>query len=175
MATLPDNLSAFGYHDCFGYWVLIESFENAESLQNVIDLCGTSDLHCPTNYSPLRSPSPIHISPLTKPTLFIPSPSPPNQAHVITTADYLNDEEFEEYFSKLTQPAEGVPAPVEPGPSNATKVVRHLFLLIILQLHPNTASWTPKAREMATYGIARESCKYKCSSGHCLPSILVSS
>jgi len=96
--TLPDNLSTFGYHDCFGYRVLIESFENAESLQNVIDLCGTSDLRCPTNYSPLRSPSPIHISPLTKPTLFIPSPSPPNQARVITTADYLNDEEFGSIF-----------------------------------------------------------------------------
>jgi hypothetical protein len=173
--TLPDNLSTFGHHDCFGYRVLIESFENTESLQSVIELCGTSDLRCPTNGSPLRSPSPIHISPPTKHTLFIPSPSPPNHARVITTADYLDDEEFEEYFSKLTQPAEGVPTSAKPGPSNATKVVRHLSPLIILQLHPNTASWNPKARETATSGIARQCCKYKHSSGHHSPSILVSS
>ena len=122
--TLPRDLPIFSDHDCFGYRVLLESFDTTEPLQSVIDLCGSPDLNCPTNRSPPRSPSPIHISPRTKPMLFIPSPSPPSRARVITSADYLDDEEFEEFFSKLTkEPVEGIPASVEPGPSNITKEV----------------------------------------------------
>lgn len=136
---LPDNIS--DPHDCFGYRILLESFDQSQFLQAVIDLCGTPDLHCPPlrksplqcSTSPRRSASPIYISPLTKPALFMPSPSlSPNPINTIASGDYLDDVEFEEYMAQLSRKAEGATLVTgEPGPSNGARAVRCSSLSVV--------------------------------------------
>jgi hypothetical protein len=118
---LPNTLSPHQRHNCFGYRVLQESFEDSEFLQNVIELCG-SELGC----HPLRSPSPGLTRSSTSP-IRIKSPSPfsDHHARVITSADYLDDEDLEKYISQLTrQEGKGREVLGEPGPSTRAKPVR---------------------------------------------------
>jgi hypothetical protein len=80
--VLPNNICRSGFHACFGYCVLENSFRNlSEILHSVMELCGSSDLSCP-------------------------SQSPPS-APVITPADYLDDGQIDEWISKLQQEGEG--------------------------------------------------------------------
>ena len=56
-------------------------------------------------------------------------PSPPDHARVITSADYLDDEQLDEYMHQLIQEEGGRRAVLEePGPSSTVKpVCRFLF------------------------------------------------
>ena len=121
----PADVQPQDLHDCFGYRVLQESFDDPAFFQSVIDLCGSPELGC----RPLLTPSPTDL--ISTSPIPIRSPSPPDHARVITSADYLDDEQLDEYMRQLSQ-EEGSRRAVleEPGPSSSVKPVRRFVFVV---------------------------------------------
>lgn len=100
VAIIPTSICRFGSHACFGYRVLEVSIKTlSEILHSVTELCGTTDIPCPT-LSPRSSPDQDSI-PLP-PTLSL--YRNPKDRTVVTAEDYLEtEEEINEWISKLQQ------------------------------------------------------------------------
>ncbi len=96
---IPTNICLSSSHGCFGYRVVADSMKPLqEEFQQVVELCGTSDdVPCPQHQGSSPSPDQGSSRALLQGT----------EAHgVITDADYMDEEQYVEYLSKLQQEEE---------------------------------------------------------------------
>lgn len=120
--TIPTGICRFGSHACFGYRILEESFKAiSETLHSVAELCGTTDLPCPSSSLP-SSPSQDSVLLSFTPVL---SPKP-NNSSVITPADYFTDEQFDEWIATFSREEE------QSLPSGSS--VKHNYLTLLFSL-----------------------------------------
>ena len=114
VTRIPNDISHFGFHACFGYHLLEGSFGDlSEVLHSVVELCGTPELPCPRRWSP-PSPSP-DMDTVPLPLTQILSPKLMADT-IITSEDYLeSEEEINEWIAKLQQEQEGRCSPGSPS------------------------------------------------------------
>ena len=105
VVEISTHISRFGPHACFGYRLLESSFNGlGEVLHSVTKLCGTGDIPCPT----LSPPSSLNQGCALLPSVGC------GGAPFITDGDYLDNEQVEEWISKLLKEER---QPVSGGPS----------------------------------------------------------
>jgi hypothetical protein len=101
VVDIPANINHFGSHACFGYRALESSFGSlADFFLSVKELCGTSELPCPTS-SPPSSPETIDAQ--------LPLALPKSKAHSFFTAgDFVaDDEDLEAVLARLQRAETG--------------------------------------------------------------------